>query len=62
MLNNPNKLTEFLDKPNGQRLTQQQLREHLLAGLNSPIAGSFDDNFIESLRIKHQIRNEEKKA
>jgi hypothetical protein len=61
MLENPNKLTDFLDKPNGHRLTHQQLREHLLAGINSPSVGSADFSFVESLRVKHKISSEEKK-
>jgi hypothetical protein len=61
MLDNPNALTEFLDKPNGQRLTHQQMREYLLAGINSPSVGAADASFVESLRVKHKISSEEKK-
>jgi hypothetical protein len=61
MLENPNELTEFLDKPNGQRLTHQQLREYLLAGINSPSVAAADVSFVESLRAMHKISSEEKK-
>lgn len=59
VLVNPNEITEFLDKPNGVRLTRLQLREHLLAGLNTPIVGAFDDGFIESLRLRHKLHDKE---